>query len=256
MEAWQHHVAGLSKLIQRSNAVAFRSDYEMSLLYAHLGPAITEAMEASEHCYLEAPQWRHLLMAYAQDTTWLTIRSSLTVKTRISEAPLPGLISDMHDAFVNDTIYEVKTIEVLRQTCLQVKADLESCLRDYKNHLFRTALLETPSSELAARREVFGSMMESYCILKRLMAALYPDDAVKHQEETETLIVRLEDLQRIPTGRDDWLFNGHELGVVKCLQLCAEMWRIPRESLSEAEHRELAYQRWVVFYDSLRRWVN
>lgn len=51
---------------------------------------MSETLLANEHCYLEEPKWTELYLSMMEESNFLTDRSPLTLKVRLSMFKLPG----------------------------------------------------------------------------------------------------------------------------------------------------------------------
>ncbi|KAK4443459.1 hypothetical protein QBC34DRAFT_310890, partial [Podospora aff. communis PSN243] len=59
--SWLHHIEGATRLLQVRGAGSYESEFELALLTAHVGPAVTEAFLTNKPCFLAQEPWRQLL---------------------------------------------------------------------------------------------------------------------------------------------------------------------------------------------------
>ncbi|KAK1757097.1 hypothetical protein QBC47DRAFT_412430 [Echria macrotheca] len=59
--SWLRHIGGATRLIQVRGVAAFGDEFELALLTAHVGPAVTEAFLTNQPCFLAETPWQHLL---------------------------------------------------------------------------------------------------------------------------------------------------------------------------------------------------
>ncbi|KXL43060.1 MAG: hypothetical protein FE78DRAFT_72870 [Acidomyces sp. 'richmondensis'] len=81
-----------------------------------------------------------------------------------------------------------------------------------------------PESELALRRELFGSAMECLVVVKRLLATVCEPDRRSLETETQALAHLIIDLQAQPSPKYSWLFSGQEVGVAHTALLTKDSW--------------------------------
>ncbi|RKP04735.1 hypothetical protein THASP1DRAFT_5879, partial [Thamnocephalis sphaerospora] len=58
---WIRHVIGASRLIEARGAQRFETEFERSLLVAHMGPTVMAAFLDNSPCFLAGEQWQHVM---------------------------------------------------------------------------------------------------------------------------------------------------------------------------------------------------
>ncbi|UKZ71439.1 uncharacterized protein TrAtP1_012394 [Trichoderma atroviride] len=61
LQSWLCHVAGASRLIEQRGARNFKSDFDLAILTAQIGPIITEAILDNRHCFLTDESWKTVI---------------------------------------------------------------------------------------------------------------------------------------------------------------------------------------------------
>lgn len=193
-----------------------------------------------------------LYSSLQQDTKFLTDRSALAIQVRLAMFKIPGLWRNVGEV-VNSPGYCIcAPMDSLETECRKAHKSLIDWLEDYKSHCVRLSLAWLPASELALRRELFGSAVECLIIVKRLLATVCDSDRQSMELETQALAHLLLDLQKQPSPSHSWLFSGHEVGVAYTMLLTKHQWE-EDVSHKDAEARiQAARTRYNTWSNTLR----
>lgn len=245
-EAYGHHIDGSALVVKRRTPSRFKTDYEKMLFHAHIGPTFTEALWRNEACYLEQPQWMRLYESLIEETPWLTDRSAVVIRIRMRLLSLCSMLPDTMKALDPDKSDGglLLTIELKARAN---HAALLKALEDYKAHIVRTSMAHAPQSELALRREVFGTALECLCIYKRIISSFCDEERVTLEAEAQDLATRIFDLQNQPAPRHSWIYSQHEKGTAGVIQMTQDEWEKDLSFASPSEKRRIAYERWANF---------
>ncbi|UKZ61869.1 uncharacterized protein TrAtP1_003131 [Trichoderma atroviride] len=63
MASWKCHAAGAARLIQLRGPERFKTDFELALFMAHIGPIVTESFLNNKECFLTEEPWKKVLRA-------------------------------------------------------------------------------------------------------------------------------------------------------------------------------------------------
>lgn len=189
-----------------------------------------------------------LYESLGEETTWLTEMSPLTIRIRKSMIYLPGALLDAERAMDINAPNE-GLMFVLELQTRKIHKDLLECLEDYKAHVVRTSMASPPESELALRRELFGSALECLCIYKRILAALCDEERPQLETENQVLAALIFDLQDQPSVQHSWLYKEAEYGVASIMRLTRESWEESSTGLSPQHNRVASCKRWAEFTD-------
>lgn len=232
----------------------FETEFEKALFAAHVGPALTESIVQMTHCYLEDPEWTQLYESVVLDTKYLHERSSLTIDIRKRMFPVPGLWRDIDQAVNGQDLFNDDVLIALKDKCLVVQRDFLRWTEDYKDHCVRLSLTSPPESELALRRELFGTSLEGLILLKRLIATVCEEDRELLEIETQALARLLLELQETPSPKFSWLFSGHEVGIAYTAVHTKTEWEVRYDYGSEDERRLATRNRYNVWSNMLRKY--
>lgn len=244
--AYAHHINGSALVIKKRTPARFKTEFEKLLFHSSIGPAFTNALYRQERCYLEDPEWMRLYESMIQETPGLTDRSEVVIRLRMRMLSLASMLVDTTRAMDPDTLDEGLLL-VLELKCRQIHKEILECLEDYKAHVVRMSMAPVSHSELATRREVFGTALECLCVYKRILASLCEPERLRLENEAQAIAKLLLDLQDQPAPRHSWVYAAHEKGVAASIQATAEAWE---EDLSHAtfqEKRLAACARWKEF---------
>ncbi|KAM0259331.1 hypothetical protein ACHAQJ_003362 [Trichoderma viride] len=61
MASWKCHAGGAARLIQLRGPERFKTDFELALFMAHIGPIVTESFLNNKTCFLTEEPWRKVL---------------------------------------------------------------------------------------------------------------------------------------------------------------------------------------------------
>ncbi|KAK6446470.1 hypothetical protein FP744_10002720 [Trichoderma asperellum] len=61
LQSWLCHAAGASKLIEQRGARNFKTDFDLAILAAQIGPIITEAILHNRNCFLTEESWKAVI---------------------------------------------------------------------------------------------------------------------------------------------------------------------------------------------------
>ncbi|UKZ91868.1 uncharacterized protein TrAFT101_006838 [Trichoderma asperellum] len=61
MTSWKCHAAGAARLIQLRGPERFKTDFELALFMAHIGPIVTESFLNNKTCFLTEEPWKKVL---------------------------------------------------------------------------------------------------------------------------------------------------------------------------------------------------
>ncbi|KAK5125009.1 hypothetical protein LTR85_001200 [Meristemomyces frigidus] len=222
--AWSHHVNGSARLVKHRSPARFQTEFEKALFAAHVGSIIAECLVNNTACYLDQPEWAELYASLTQESHFLTERSGLTIQVRLVFFKLPGLWHDVGECVDGPGFFCSDTLKSLETRCWKAHGKLLTWLEDYKAHCVRLSLAQTPPSELALRRELFGTALEALAIMKRLLATVCESDRGSLEVETQALAHLILDLQKQPSPKHSWLFSGHEVGIAYTVLLTKDQW--------------------------------
>lgn len=223
-KAWCHHVKGFAQLVCYRSPSQFQTEFEKALFAAHVGAIISESLIHNTHCYLEQIQWQTLYKSLIQQSQFLTNRSPLAINLRLTMFSLPSLWHDVGEAVNGLLTYVHVDMASLEKRCRIVHSELIQWLESYKDHCVYLSLARVPESELALRRELFGSAMECLVVVKRLLATVCEPDRRSLETETQALAHLIIDLQAQPSPKYSWLFSGQEVGVAHTALLTKDSW--------------------------------
>ncbi|KAK4549580.1 hypothetical protein LTR36_006577 [Oleoguttula mirabilis] len=250
--AWAHHVHGSARLVKHRSASRFETDFEKALFAAHVGAIISEALVNNTECYLDQPEWTELYASMTQESHFLTDRSALSIQVRLAFFILPGLWHDVGECVNSAEYFSCGPLTLLESRCRKAHRKLLDWLEDYKAHCVRLSFAQLPPSELALRRELFGSALECLAIVKRLLATVCDTERRSLEVETQALAHLVLDLQKQPAPKHSWLFSGHEVGVAYTMLLTKSQWE---ENVSRGEsdsHKMASRTRYNTWSNTLR----
>jgi len=246
-DAYLNHISGSALVVKRLTPARFKTDYEQMLFHAHIGPTFGEALMKNERCYLEQPEWMRLYESMIKDDTpWLTDRSSVVIRVRMRILNLCSTLADTTEAMDPEKIDEglLFTAELKAR---QNHSSLIKSLEEYKSHVVRTSMAPAPQSELALRREVYGTALECLCVYKRVLASFCDSERLRLESEAQTLACEMLELQTLPAPRHSWLYSQHERGVAEVIRMTGTEWEEDLTSASAGVRRMAACERWTRF---------
>jgi hypothetical protein len=129
----------------------------------------------------------------------------------------------------------------------ETHAALLKCLETYKAHVIRTSMATVPQSELALRREIYGTALETLCIYKRILASFCEAERLQLEVEAQTVAARLLELQTQPAPRHSWIYSQQEEGVAAVVQMTKEEWERDLSGVGMEERWRVACERWRRF---------
>jgi hypothetical protein len=241
-----HHINGSALVIQRRTPSRFKTDYEKMLFHAHIGPIFTEALMNNSPCYLEQPEWMALYESLIQETPWLTDRSEIVIRIRMRILSLTSVLPAVTAALKPDS-YDEGTLLTLELKARETHAAILQHLESYKAHVVRTSMAHAPQSELALRREVFGTALEVLCVYKRILASFCEAERAQLEVEAQALAKLIFDLQKQPAPRHSWIYSAHEKGVAAVIQETREEWERDASEVGAGERWRVACERWARF---------
>jgi hypothetical protein len=245
-------VSGAARIIKHRTVARFDTDFDKALFASHIGATVTECLVNNTPCYLEEDEWMALYRSLIQDTEFLHNRSSLTIGLRSMMVSLPGLWHDVGELITGPGLFDDSELAFLEHRCRRHHKDYVGWMEDYKAHCVRLSLAAPPPSELALRRELFGSALECLILTKRLLAAVCDHDRVSLELETQALAHLIIDLQKQPSSANSWLFTGHEYGVAYTVMLTKDQWEDNFSYMSDMERRMAVRTRYNTWSNTLR----
>lgn len=245
-DAYMHHINGSALVIRRRTPARFKTDYEKMLFHAHIGPIFSGALMNNEKCYLEQPEWMRLYESLIQETPHLTDRSEIIVRIRMRMLSLSGMLPDVTSA-MDPAHYDGGAMLTLELKARETHAAILKLLEAYKSHVVRTSMTSVPHSELALRREVFGTALEVLCVYKRILASFCDAERPQLESEAQALAALIFELQTQPAPRHSWIYSTHEKGVAAVIQLTREEWERDLSGLGAGERWRVACERWARF---------
>lgn len=244
--AYDHHVNGSSLIIKRRTPSRFKTDYEKLLFHSHIGPTLTRALYEQKECYLEQPEWMRLYESLIEETPYLTDRSAVVIRIRIRMLSLASMLCETTKA-MDPSTYDEGLLLVLELKVREIHHGLLKALEDFKAYIFRMSMASAPESELALRREIFGTALECLCVYKRILASFCEDERLQLEKEAQQLAVAIMELQKQPAPRHSWIYSSHEKGVAASIQLTREDWERDLSDATPEEKRIAACRRWREF---------
>jgi hypothetical protein len=155
---------------------------------------------------------------------------------------LPG-VTDAMDPDCPDSGQQL-TLELKAR---ETHAALLKCLESYKAHVIRTSMTSVPQSELALRREIYGTALETLCVYKRILATFCEAERLQLESEAQALAARLLELQTQPAPRHSWIYSEQEKGVAEVVLVTKEEWERDLSGVGREERWRLACERWRRF---------
>jgi hypothetical protein len=110
-----------------------------------------------------------------------------------------------------------------------------------------------PQSELALRREIYGTALETLCVYKRILATFCEAERLQLESEAQALAVRLLELQTQPAPRHSWIYSEQEKGVAEVVLVTREEWERDVSEVGGEERWRVACERWRRFNRYLHR---
>jgi hypothetical protein len=246
-DAYMHHINGSALVIQRRTPSRFKTEYEKMLFHAHIGPIFTEALMNNESCYLEQPEWMALYESLIQETPWLTDRSEIVIRIRMRILSLTSVLPAVTAALNPSCDRDEGTLLTLELKARETHTAILQHLESYKAHVVRTSMAHAPQSELALRREVFGTALEVLCVYKRILASFCEAERLQLEVEAQALAALIFDLQKQPAPRHSWIYSAHEKGVAAVIQMTQGEWERDLSAVSGSERWRIACERWARF---------
>ena len=241
-----HHINGSALVIQRRTPSRFKTEYEKMLFHAHIGPIFSEALMNNQRCYLEQPEWMRLYESLIEDTPELTDRSEVVIRLRMRILGLGSMLPDVTDAMDPDFPDSGQRLTV-ELKARETHGALICCLEAYKEHVVRTSMASVPQSELALRREIYGTALETLCIYKRILASFCEAERLQLEIEAQALAARLLELQTHPAPRHSWIYSEQEKGVAAVVQMTKDEWERDLSEMGAEERWRVACERWRRF---------
>jgi hypothetical protein len=252
-EAYQHHISGSALVVKRLTPARFTTDYEKMLFHAHIGPTFTEALMKNERCYLEQPEWMRLYESTIQDDAAprLTDRSGVVVRIRMQILKICSTLVDATQAInpgpENTTTNQEALLFTAELKARQNHSALVKALEEYKSHILLTSMSPTPQSELALRREVYGTALESLCVYKRVIASFCESERLQLEREVQAIASQTFALQTMPAPRHSWLYAEHERGVAEVIRMTRAEWEVDLSGVDVEVRGRVARERWARF---------
>lgn len=248
-----HHINGSALVIQRRTPSRFTTEYEKMLFHAHIGPIFSEALMNNQRCYLEQPEWMRLYESLIEDDPLhLTDRSEVVIRLRMRMLGLSSMLPDVTDAMDPDFPDSGQQL-TLELKARETHAALLKCLESYKAHVIRTSMTAVPQSELALRREIYGTALEVLCVYKRILASFCEPERLPLESEAQALAARLLELQTQPAPRHSWIYTEQEKGVAEVVLVTKEEWERDLSGLGFEERWRAACERWRRFNRYIHR---
>lgn len=235
--AWSQHVNGSARLVKHRTPERFKTEFEKALFASHVGQIVSECLTAGTHCYLEEPEWTELYRSMAREKDFLDDRSPLSIHLRSSMFPMPGLWHDIDKVVNGPQLFDDKALISLASRCREMHQQFIDWMEDYKGHCVKLSFTTPPRSELAMRRELFGTSLECLLLVKRLLAAVSDFERDRLESEVQALAHLILDIQKQPSSSYSWLFTGHEVGIAYMAILTKEQWEGQNTYESEKERR-------------------
>jgi len=246
-EAYLNHINGSALVVKRLTPARFKTDYEKMLFHAHIGPTFGEALMRNERCYLEQPEWMRLYESMIDDDTpWLTDRSSVVIHVRMRILNLCSTLADTTEA-MDPEKHDHGLLFTAELKARQNHSSLIKSLQEFKSYVLRTSMAPVPESELALRREIYGTALESLCVYKRVLASFCDSERSQLESEAQALACETFELQTLPAPRHSWLYSEHEKGVAEVIRMTRAEWEEDLSCASAEVRRRAACARWTRF---------
>ena len=133
----------------------------------------------------------------------------------------------------------------------KIHQDLLGFLDDYSSYAARTSMRDPPATELSIRRELMGSALEALCVYKRMLAALCETERIQLETETQSVAVRMFELQKQPVSKHSWTYTDLEYGVALVVQGTRIEWEEVHTGQSARETKLASRNRWESFRSRL-----
>ncbi|OQN95153.1 hypothetical protein B0A48_18757 [Cryoendolithus antarcticus] len=248
LSAFSNHVSGSAQLVRSRSATRFRSEYERLLFLSHVGAAYSETFFQNRASHLAEPEWMQLYDSLTEESTWLTDTHPLMIRVRKVMIYFPGILAKLDTAFddTDDCSAADKQVAIeLRLRSMQ--QDTLHALEAYKAHVLRTSMLRPPDCEVHKRREVFGSIMEGLCVIKRTIATICDFERPQLEHEIQSIAQLVLGLREQQEADHSWVFTIVEYGVAQLVVDTKEQWLADTSTMTAAEKTAASKSRWLAF---------
>ncbi|KAL7923724.1 hypothetical protein ACQKWADRAFT_41676 [Trichoderma austrokoningii] len=227
MTSWKCHAAGAARLIQLRGPERFKTDFELALFMAHIGPIVTESFLSNKSCFLTEEPWKKVLRAaICHDPTIPLEQSKLIYQlwsalifgpnifkmvTSLILSPTAPAESDIEAAIErveNDLVYLRKWENLLRQQ--QQQQSQSPTDEDGNNMKFIFATPAWSKGNNAMPWPILrGTFLMCGMLKRRLLVSLVPSRFPHIEAEAQALAeTTLERTTNPDARREDGLLGG------------------------------------------------
>ncbi|KFY51265.1 hypothetical protein V497_09282 [Pseudogymnoascus sp. VKM F-4516 (FW-969)] len=181
--SWIHHVGGATRLIEARGSHRFDTEFEIALLFEHIGPSVMEAMLTNTTCFLADDKWLQVLRTAIRNEESPSDQQDLTLTLWGSLVTGPQVFKDATDIILSPEPVEQKVIDQLvanivraRWHLLQllVKLHEQSGMQDETPGWFEDGLAFTwPRIQGGRRSPAYSKQLalQGTCLMCRLFKA-------------------------------------------------------------------------------------
>ncbi|KAH8817359.1 hypothetical protein F5884DRAFT_779145 [Xylogone sp. PMI_703] len=113
-ETWKRHAGAAARLIELRGPDHIKSDFELALFKAHIGPIITEAFLSGKNCFLTKSRWHKVISAAIHYETYLPEdQMDLIIKLWVHLSKEPNIFKSATDLICSSTSPEPEAVQDL-----------------------------------------------------------------------------------------------------------------------------------------------
>ncbi|KAK0707324.1 hypothetical protein B0H67DRAFT_587282 [Lasiosphaeris hirsuta] len=202
--SWMRHVGGATRLIEVRGVDAFKSEFEMALLTAHVGPAITEAFLSNKPSFLASPAWHRILYTAILNDASLTPQADLVLALWGQLVSGPEIFKRTTDLICAAVPPQQTDIDDVINRILRDRASLAKWLSMAQQRLglpVEGGAAVFPPGELDATQLALRGTYATCMILKgRLLVALAPARFRELEAECQEMAARIMSLGKQSGG--------------------------------------------------------
>lgn len=181
----------------------------------------------NQRCFLEDEAWKDVFESVIVEDSVISDRSEVVISLLIHKSKVPGICYDATSAICSDTPPDPCAVDKLATRARQLRNDLIIWRRDHESLLGPIPKLCRGNVEDDKRCKVIGVFMACLILANRLLAAVTPTERLELEDETQSLVSEVFDLQKLvaEVRPEAALFLAQTVLVAKATLATARLWR-------------------------------
>ena len=159
---------------------------------------------------------------------------------------------DIHTAVNSSGLFDDAILAALEQRCRVSRQEVVQWRSEYKLHCLKVGPVEDSSFERGLRRQLFGSAVETFAIINRLLATACDSHRQVLEVETQALARLSLELQKQPGPKYSAIFTCLEVSVINAVIETKDQWEEDLSGQDCATRRFAVHARYNTWNTMLR----